>query len=500
LRALTTGQDSVGDTPYRIDDTAYRFCDTLYRMSSSRLDPALMKLALIVVLGAMAAILDLTIVNVAIDTLQRDFHADVSTVQWVSTGYALAVSLVIPVTGWAVERFGSRRLWLIALTVFVVGSSLCGLAWSIGSLIAFRILQGIGGGMLLPLAQVILTQAAGRDRIGRIMPFVAVPAQLAPILGPVIGGLIVGHISWRWVFYVNVPVCLAAIIAAWRGMPRTEVRGGHRLDVRGLALLSPALGLIIYGFSEAGSHGGFARGQVLTPLLAGVALLAGFTVHALRTSNPIVDLRLFRARGFATSSAIMFASGISLFGALLLLPLYYQQARGASPLEAGLLLAPQGLGTMLAMVVAARLSDRLPPRPIALVGMALVTLATVPYAVWPNASEGLLSLAMVLRGAGLGAALVPVMTASYIGLPDSAIARATTGVRIFQQVGAALGTAVLAVILQHSLRSGGSVADAFGATFWWTVGLTAVAFVPAALLPGRAAVRAQATAAAAQPA
>jgi EmrB/QacA subfamily drug resistance transporter len=470
-------------------------------MSSSRLDPALMKLALIVVLGAMAAILDLTIVNVAIDTLQREFDVSVATVQWVSTGYALAVSLVIPVMGWAVERFGSRTLWLIALTLFVCGSALCGLAWSIGSLIAFRVLQGIGGGMLLPLAQIILTQAAGRENLGRIMPFVAVPAQLGPILGPVIGGLIVGHASWRWVFYVNVPVCLAAIAFAWRSMPRTEVRGGHKLDVIGLSLLSPALGLIIYAFSEAGSDGGFGRAQVLLPLLAGVILLAGFVVHALRMrGEPILDLRLLRVRGFASSSAIMFASGISLFGALLLLPLYYQQARGASPLQAGLLLAPQGLGTMAAMVIAGRLSVRFPPRPVALFGMALLTLATLPFAAWPHASEALLSLALVVRGAGLGLALVPVMTASYIGLPDAAIPRATTGVRIFQQVGGALGTAILAVLLQHHLGGGSDAADAFGATFWWSVGLTAVAFVPAATLPGRAAVRAASAAAMAEPA
>jgi EmrB/QacA subfamily drug resistance transporter len=398
------------------------------------------------------------------------------------------MAMVIPVTAWAIERFGGRRMWLLALSLFLAGSALCGAAWSIDSLIAFRILQGLGGGMLLPLAQTILTQAAGPENRMRIMPFVAVPAQLAPIVGPVIGGLLLGHASWRWIFYVNVPVCLFAIAMAWRGMPRTEVRGDHRLDVRGLALLSPALALVVYGFSEAGRDGGFGAASVLLPLAAGVALLCAFAVHALRARiEPIIDLRLLRVRGFATSSAVMFASGVSLFGALLLLPLYYQQARGASALEAGLLLAPQGLGTMVAMIVVSRLADRFGLRAIALAGMALLTAATVPYALaGPDTSEALLSVSLFFRGAGLGAALVPVMTACYVGLPDTAIPRATTGVRIFQQVGGALGTAVLAVVLQHHLTGASDpagVADAFGATFWWTVGFTVLAFIPAALPP-----------------
>jgi EmrB/QacA subfamily drug resistance transporter len=455
--------------------------------AADRLDPALIKLAGIVVLGAMASILDLTIVNVGLDTLQREFGVAVSTVQWVTTGYALAMAIVIPVSGWAIERFGGRRMWLLALGLFLVGSSLSGLAWSIESLIAFRIVQGLGGGMLLPLAQTILTQAAGRDRL-RIMPFVAVPAQLAPIVGPVIGGLLLGHASWRWIFYVNVPVCLLAIALAWRGMPRTEVRGDHKLDVRGLALLSPALALVVYGFSEAGTHGGFGAAAVLLPLAAGVALLAAFAVHALRARiEPIIDLRLLRVRGFATSSAVMFASGISLFGAMLLLPLYYQQARGASALEAGLLLAPQGLGTMVAMLVVSRLADRVGLRAVALAGMALVTAATLPFALaGADTSEALLSVALFVRGAGLGAALVPVMAACYVGLPSAAIPRATSAVRIAQQIGGALGTAALAVVLQHHLPAqpdATGIADAFDATFWWTLGFSALAFIPAALLP-----------------
>jgi EmrB/QacA subfamily drug resistance transporter len=438
---------------------------------SEPLDPALVKLALVIVVGVIAAILDLTIVNVAIDTLQRRLHTSVSTIQWVSTGYLLAVAMTIPVSGWAFQRFGARRAWMASLIIFVAGSALCGVAWSTGSLIAFRIFQGIGGGMLLPLAQTILANAAG------------------PVLGPVIGGLILSNVSWRWIFYVNVPIVLVALVLAWRTVPETEINADRRVDIRGLALLSPALALLVYGFSEAGVSGGFGHTKVIAPLAAGLVILTGYCVHALRSRvEPILNLRFLRFRGYATSSAMMFLSGVTLFGGLFLLPLYYQQARGASALQAGLLLAPQGVGVAIGSLGAGRLVGKmgLNVRVVAVTGMALLTIATVPY-VFASAhtSEALLSAVLVVRGAGLGLALIPITTAAYIGLPHSAIPSVTTGVRIFQQVGGALGTAILAVILQHAISANPHViAHAFDTTFAWVLGLTALSFVPALLLPG----------------
>jgi EmrB/QacA subfamily drug resistance transporter len=457
---------------------------------SEPLDPALVKLALVIVVGVIAAILDLTIVNVAIATLQLRLHTSVSAIQWVSTGYALAVAMTIPVSGWAFQRFGARRSWMASLTVFVAGSALCGLAWSTGSLIAFRIFQGIGGGMLLPLATTILASAAGRERLARIVPFIAIPAQVGPVLGPVVGGLILSNASWRWIFYVNVPVVLVALVLAWRTVPRTEINADRRLDIRGLALLSPALALFVYGFSEAGVTGGFGHTKVIAPLAAGLAVLAGYCAHALRSrAEPPLNLRFLRFRGYATSSALMFLSGVTLFGALFLLPLYYQQARGASALQAGLLLAPQGVGMAIGALGAGRLVDKMGAgvRLVALTGMVLLTAATVPYVLaTAHTSEALLSAVLAVRGVGLGLALVPITTAAYIGLPHSAIPSATTGVRIFQQIGGALGTAILAVILQQALaRNPHAIAGAFSTAFAWVLGLTALSFVPALLLPGR---------------
>ena len=458
---------------------------------SEPLDPALVKLALVIVVGSLAAILDLTIVNVAIDTLQRRLHTSVSTIQWVSTGYVLASAMTIPVSGWAFERFGARRSWMASLTVFIVGSALCGAAWSTGSLIAFRVLQGIGGGMLLPLQQTILVNAAGRERLARIVPFIAIPSQAGPVLGPMIGGLILSNASWRWIFYVNVPLVLIALVLAWRTVPKTQINADRRLDIRGLALLSPGLALLVYGFSEAGVTGAFDHTKVIAPLAAGVAILAGYCVHALRSRvEPVLNLRFLRLRGYATSSAMMFLSGVMLIGGLFLLPLYYQQARGASALQAGLLLAPQGVGVAIGALGAGRLVDKMgiSIRLVGLIGMALLTAATVPYVfATAHTSEALLSVVLIARGAGLGLVIIPMTNAAYIGLPHRAIPSATTGVRIYQQIGGALGTAILAVILQHAIpatRNPHLIAHAFDATFAWVLGLTALAFVPALLLPG----------------
>jgi EmrB/QacA subfamily drug resistance transporter len=455
------------------------------------LDPALVKLALVIVVGSLAAILDLTIVNVAIDTLQRRLHTSVSTIQWVSTGYVLASAMTIPVSGWAFQRFGARRAWMGSLIIFVAGSALCGAAWSTGSLIAFRIFQGAGGGMLLPLQQTILVNAAGRERLARIVPFIAIPSQAGPVLGPAIGGLILSNASWRWIFYVNVPLVLVALVLAWRTVPKTEINADRRLDIRGLALLSPALALFVYGFSEAGVTGGFDHVTVIAALVAALTILGGYCVHALRSRvEPIVNLRFLRLRGYATSSALMFLSGVMLIGGLFLLPLYYQEARGASALQAGLLLAPQGVGVAIGALGAARLVDKMGAsiRLVALIGMVLLTLATVPYVLaTAHTSEVLLSVVLVARGAGLGLVVIPMTNAAYIGLPRSAIPSVTTGVRVFQQIGGALGTAILAVILQQAMHAAPGphgIAHAFDTTFAWVLGLTALSFVPALLLPG----------------
>jgi EmrB/QacA subfamily drug resistance transporter len=459
--------------------------------SPDRLDREVYVIAVVVVIGVIMSILDTTIVNVALRTLSRELHASLDTVQWVATGYLLALATVIPLTGWASERFGSKAVWMWSVALFGLGSIMCGLAWSAGSLIFFRVLQGFGGGMIMPVGMSVLTQTAGPQRVGRVMSVIGVPMLLGPILGPVIGGLIVDNASWRWIFYVNVPIALVALTLAWRLLRDDHGRAdAGRLDWRGVLLLSPGLAGIVFGISEAEAKGGFGKAPVLGPIIAGVLLVAAFVRHALHFERPLLDMRLFRQPAFSSAAVTVFLLGGALFGAMIILPLYYQLSRGESALTAGLLMAPQGVGAALAMPIAGRLTDRVGGGRVASVALVLMTVATLPFAfLGAHTSYALLGGILVLRGIGLGGTMMPSMAAAYATLERADVPRATSALNVIQRVGGSLGTAILAVILQHELRAGGQRPSAFAHTFTWAVVMSAVALLPALVLARASRVR-----------
>ncbi len=466
------------------------------------LDRPVLAAAAVVVGGAVMTILDATIVNIAIDRLAVVFDAPLATIQWVSTAYLLALAAAIPVSGWAVDRFGARRVFLSAVTVFLAGSALAGAAWSAGSLIAFRVLQGLGGGAVMPVGMTILARAAGRDRMGRAMSIVGVPMLLAPVAGPVVGGALVDGASWRLLFFVNLPIGALTLVLAARALPREAPRRAYPLDLTGLALLSPGLAAFAGGLS-ARTGGLLAH---LVPLALGAALVAAFVAHALRAEHPLIDVRMFAERAVAAAAATTLLFGAAFFGSLLLLALYYQIARGRSALDAGLLLAPQGLGAMLTMPVAGKLTDRSGPGAIVLAGLALSLAGTLPFAlVADGVPEWLLAAGLFLRGAGMGATLMPAAAAAYQALPEDALARASSALEIVQRTGASLGIALLAAVLEHGLAArvpgfGGlgslehlapaaraALSGPAGVAFACALGLTALTFLPALALPRRSA-------------
>lgn len=467
-----------------------------------KVDPQVLKTALILVVGALAVVFDTTIVSVALHQLATSLDVSVSTIQWVSTGYMLALGVTVPLSTWALSRFGGKRVWMFALTVFLVGSVGSSLAWSAGSLIGWRVVQGLGGGLMLPVMTTLIMQAAGGRALGRTTTWVALPALLGPILGPLVGGAIITDLSWRFMFWVNVPFCLAGLLLAHRYLAEDSPGASvtpPRLDVRGLALLAPGIAAVILGLSNAGSADGFGHPDVIAPLAAGVAFLVAFTVYALRRRDPLVDIRLLAARSVGSSSSVLFLSGFSLFGAMLLLPLYYQEVRGASALAAGLMLVPQGVGTLLSRQIAGPLTDRIGARSIAVVGFLIVAAATVPFSFVDATSNGwLLALWLLVRGVGLGAVTMPVMTASYVGLDRAQIAHSSVLTRTAQQIGGSFGTAVLAVVLEQSISGAGTgaVVSGFHVAFWWATGFSLVATALCVWLPGRHQVRNAAAAAA----
>jgi EmrB/QacA subfamily drug resistance transporter len=474
----------------------------------SMLSREILLLAGVVILGTIMTVLDLTVVNVAIPTLGKDLNASIPAIQWVMTGYMLAFATVIPVTGWAAQRFGAKRAWLAALGLFLAGSALAGASWSIGSLIAFRVIQGLGAGMILPIGQTILAQAAGPQRMGRVMSLIGVPMMLAPVFGPVIGGAIISAASWRWILFINLPVGAAAVLATLRLLPDTRPQLGQRLDVRGLLLLCPGIAVFLYGMSEAGNQGGFSSPRTITAALAGLALIALFFWHGVTGGNDaLIDVRLLRRRGFASAAALNFLLMAGLFGSLILLPLYYQVVRHQGPLQTGILLAPQGIGAALTLPLAGWLTDKVGARGIISAGIAVAVLGTLAYTqVGAQTSVVYLGGALLVIGAGLGATIAPSMAVAYQGLSGAETFRGTSALNAIQRIAGAIGTALFAIILQHVItaslpgrpgttaaiaalsqqaraHTAANLAGAFGATFWAAAALIATALVPALLLP-----------------
>ena len=461
----------------------------------------------VVMLGAVMSILDTTVVNVAIDHLTTVFHSSLTTIQWVVTGYTLALAAVIPASGWAADRFGTKRLYLASLVLFVAGSVLSGLAWSAGSLIGFRVLQGLGGGMIMPAVMTIVTKKAGPHRMGRVMGVLGVPMLIAPIIGPILGGWLVDDVSWRWIFFINLPIGILAFILGLIVLDPDQPQRSHRLDWLGMLLLSPGLALLIFGLAESSSYG-FGAARSFGPVIAGAVLIAAFFAHSSRSSIALIDIKTFTQSRAGAAAGVFLLFAIAFFGSLLLIPLYYQSVRGASALTAGLLLMPQGVGAMITMPISGRLTDRYGPWKLPAAGMPLLIIGLIPFAfVGAHTSYVLLCVFNFVLGLGMGFSMMPTMTAAMQAVPPSAIARTSTAMNIIRQGGASIGTAILTVILSseinHHLSTPGHgstggfssvqqlsparqahiaapLASSFGDAFVWALVLLAVAFVPAA--------------------
>ncbi len=459
-----------------------------------RIEAHVWRIACVVILGMIMSILDTTIVNVALRTLGKDLHSSISQIQWVVTGYLLSLAAVIPVTGWAARRYGAKPVYMVSLTLFTLGSALCAIASSATTLVLFRVLQGLGGGMIMPVGQLIMAQVAGPQRVGRVMAVVSMPAMLAPILGPVIGGAILQNLHWSWIFLVNVPIGAIALVAGWRTLPHTESGEAGKLDLTGLALLSVASTATVYGLSQLGSNGSFGSAAVLVPILGGLALSLAFIRHASRAERPLLDVRLYTNRIFAAASLTTFGLGAALFGAMILVPLFYQEVRHETLIATGLLTGPQGLGMLLVMPVTARLTERFGGGRVAIVGVLILSLATVPLGFVDEHSSALvISLVLLVRGVGIGFSFLPAMTVAFASLRSEQLSDATPQMNMLQRIGGAIGTAVLAVVLQRASGHAPSLhhlAGAFDTAFWWSLGIAALALIPCVVLlraerPGR---------------
>jgi EmrB/QacA subfamily drug resistance transporter len=397
--------------------------------------------------GIFMDILDTTVVNVALPKLADDFHADVASLEWVVTGYLLSLAVWIPVSGWVGDRFGTKRTFLFANAMFVIGSALCGLAWSIESLTIFRILQGVGGGMLTPVGMAMLYRAFTPQERARASAILSVPTTMAPMLGPVLGGFLVDRLSWRWIFYVNVPVGILSFWFSAAYLREHREKGAGRFDPAGFVLSGFGVAGLLFAISR-GADDGWTSPRVLITGFGGLVCFAMLIAVERRIRAPMLDLALYAVRMFRISSLVAFMSFCSQFGMLFLLPLFLQEPRGLSALDSGLTTFPQPIGQLLMVQVTSRLYARLGPRKNLIVstsGLAITSglflLVGVRTDLW------LIRGLMLLRGMFIAFQMVAMQTAAFSTVPREKTGRASSLLSTLRQLAAALGVAIAATVL-----------------------------------------------------
>ncbi len=413
------------------------------------------------VAGMFMDIMDTTIVNVALPTLGQNFGVGDGTFEWVVTGYLLSLAIWIPASGWIGDRFGTKKTFLFALVVFTAGSALCGAAWNIQSLIAFRLLQGMGGGMLTPVGTSMLFRAFPPSERAHASVVLTVPTAIAPALGPVLGGWLVDHASWRWIFYVNVPVGIAAFVFALLFLREHTEPAAGRFDFWGFVCSGGGLALVLYGLSEGPMYG-WTSPRVLISGGTGIVLFALLVVIELGRRDPLLHLRLFSDRMFRYGSLAMFTAFGVLFGVLFLLPLFLQQLRGLSAFDAGLTTFPQAIGMILMVQVSGRLYPHVGPRRMLAIGLAGLCLTSALFLlVGLDTSLWFIRGIMFLRGVAMSFALVASQTATFSGIKSEETGRASALFNTNRQVAASVGVAVLTTVLTEATAAlGGSGASA----------------------------------------
>ncbi len=375
--------------PAQISDTTYqaRYWQSPEpgRDHPDRLDARLLSIAGVCVVGAMPSLLDTTVLAVAQRTFISQFHSTQAIVAWTMTGYTLALAAVIPLTGWAADRFGTKRLFMGSIVLFTAGSSLCAMASSIPLLVFFRVLQGLGGGMVMPLVFTIVAREAGPKLLGRLSAVLGIPMLLGPVCGPILGGWLIDSYGWKSIFLINIPIGVLAVVLAAIVFDRDRPAPSESFDLLGVLLLLPGLASLLYGFSLIPQGGTAADPHVWLSVTIGLVLIIGFVLHALRAEHPLIDMRLFADRVVTVANFAMLFFAAGFFGAGLLFPSYFQQLLHQTPLQSGVHLIPQGVGAMLTMPIAGRGMDRRGPRRIVLVGISL-TCAGMALFAWRSSA------------------------------------------------------------------------------------------------------------------
>lgn len=407
---------------------------------------------IVIVLGSFMVVLDTTIVNVALPRIIQVFQSDVSEGQLVLTGYMLALAVIMPATGYLSDTFGTKRVYLITIALFTLGSALCGLAPSIEGLILFRVIQGLGGGMVMPLGMSILFRVAPPGQRGSIMGIFGLPLLVAPVIGPTLGGYLVEYVDWRPIFTLNVPVGILALFAGTMILRETPTHAGTRFDWAGFVLSAIGFSAAMVALERV-PQDGWTDLTVVVLLMVAAAAIPCWIVVELAQEQPLLDLSVLKDRTYFIATLVNFVTTVAMFSSLLLLPLFLQNVRGLGAMETGLLLLPQALAAAVMMPISGRLLDRFGPRPLVIPG-----LLALAYATWllsdldPTTPDSAIRLVLLLRGFAMGLMMMPVMTVSMDTIPPHQISRASALSNVLRQLFGAFSTAVFASILLDRQR------------------------------------------------
>jgi EmrB/QacA subfamily drug resistance transporter len=394
------------------------------------------------------SIMDVTIVNVALPTIGRELRVSATDVDAISIAFLVSLAVFIPASGWLGDRFGGKRVLLAAIVVFTAASALCGVANSLDELVAFRVLQGVGGGMLAPVGLAMLYRTFPPEERIHAAAILTIPTTFAPALGPVLGGFLTDNFSWRWVFYVNVPIGVLALAFGALFLDQSTEPHPGRFDLTGFVLSGVGLGALMYGISEGPNHG-WASGGVLASIALGAALLAGMVAVELRTARPIVDLRLLGDRLFRSANGVIVLSSVAFLGTLYVIALYYQDARGLTPLQSGLSTAPEAIGVLVGAQLASRvIYPRLGPRRHVSLGLVGVATSIAALALLTNDSSlWWARLLMFTLGLSMAQVFVPTQAAAFATISPAATGRASTMYSAVRQLGGAVGVALLTTVI-----------------------------------------------------
>ncbi len=435
--------------------------------------------------GGFIALLDTTIVNVSMQETTARFGG-INQVQWVVTAYLLALAAVMPATGWLATRFGTKRVFAASVTLFALGSLGCAAAQSLDQLIAARGISGAAAGVLTPVSTILLTRGVPREHLGRVQALNGSVMLIGPLLGPTIGGLLVGWGGWSAVYVVNIPFCALLLAAALRWVRKDAPPAGSArpLDVLGLVSSATATVSTVLAIHEYAEHGARAVTALLVPVGLAVLGAAVFVVRELRAKAPLLDLRLFKIPVYATAVVNIFCLGFVLYSPMMLIPLYFESARGESAVNTGLLMSVGGLGVVTAAWLSRVLLRKIGGGATVLIGIGLTMLATVPMTgLTGTTAYPLICASLVVRGLGTGLTIVPTMTRAFQSIRQESIPDASSQLNLTQRIGGALAIAVVTVVLTDSAKAHrGMVPAAFAHSFGWLLGVYGVTLLPALAL------------------